>query len=126
MAYSQDLRERVVRAIQRGDRTQPAIAEDFGVSLSFVEEVWRRQRETGRCAVKVWRRGPKAKLSDREAQLRAEVAAHPDVKLEDLCERIRAADGSRLSESAMSRTLQRLHITRKKRLSTPASRRRSG
>jgi transposase len=56
MAYSQDLRERVVRAVQRGDRTQKAIAEDFGVSLSFVEEVWRRQRETGRCAVKVWRR----------------------------------------------------------------------
>src|SRR5512133_312476 len=126
MAYSQDLRERVVRAIQRGDRTQPAIAEDFGVSLSFVEEVWRRQRETGSCAVKVWRRGPKAKLSDQEAQLRAEVAAHPDVKLEDLCERIRAADGSRLSESALSRTLKRLKITRKKRASTPASRRRSG
>src|SRR5512133_3579408 len=126
MAYSQDLRERVVRAIQRGGRTQAAIADDFGVSRSFVEEVWRRQRETGRCAVKVWRRGPKAKLSGREEQLRAEVAAHPDVKLVDLCERLRAADGSRLSESAMSRTLQRLHITRKKRLSTPARRRRSG
>jgi transposase len=125
MAYSQDLRERVVRAIQRGDRTQQAIAEDFEVSLSFVEEVWRRQRETGSCAVKVWRRGPKRKLSDQQEQLRAEVAADPDVKLEDLCERVRAADGSQVSVSAMSRTLQRLNITRKKRASMPVSRRRS-
>lgn len=115
-----------MRAIQRGDRTQAAIAEDFGVSLSFVEEVWRRQRETGRCTVKVWQRGPKAKLSGREEQLRVEVAAHPDVTLAVLCERVRAADGARLSESTMSRALQRLKITRKKRASTPASRRRSG
>ena len=125
MAYSQDLREHVVRAIQRGDRTQAALATDFGVSLSFVEEVWRRQRETGNCAVKVWRHGRPARLNEREEQLRAEVAAHPDVTLAMLCERILATDGSRLSESAMSRTLKRLKITRKKRASTPVSRRRN-
>jgi transposase len=126
MAYSQDLRERVVRAVQRGDRTQRAIAADFGVSLSFVEEVWRRQREMGNCAVKVWRHGRKAKLRDRSEQLRAEVAAHPDVLLTQLCERVRTPEGSKVSVSVMSRTLRRLKITRKKSHSTPASRRRNG
>ncbi len=126
MAYSQDLRERVVKAIQRGDRSQPEVAADFGVSLSFVEEVWRRHRETGSCAVKVWHHGPRAKLADREAALRAAVAAQPDVKLTALCEQVRGADGARVSESAMSRALRRLKITRKKRASTPASGTRSG
>ena len=126
MAYSQDLRERVVKAIQRGDRSQAQVAEDFAVSMSFVEEVWRRYRETGSCAVKVWHHGPWAKLAGQEAALRAAVAAKPDVRLHDLCEQVRAADGSRVSVNAMSRTLRRLKLTRKKRASTPASRTRSG
>ncbi len=116
----------MVRAVERGDRTQQAVAEDFEVSLSFVEETWRRYRETGSCAVKVWQHGPKPKLSERSEQLRAEVAAHADVKLEQLCERVRGADGSSVSVSAMSRMLQRLQITRKKSNCTPASRRRHG
>lgn len=126
MAYSEDLRERVVRAVERGDRTQQAVAEDFEVSLSFVEETWRRYRETGSWAVKVWTHGPKPKLSARSEQLRVEVAAHPDVKLEQLCERVPMADGSRVSASSMSRMLRRLKITRKKSNFMPASRRRSG
>ena len=116
----------MVRAVERGDRTQQAVAEDFEVSLSFVEETWRRYRETGSCAVKVWYHGRKPKLSDRTEQLRAEVAAHPDVKLEQLCARVPVADGSRVSVSAMSRTLRRLNITRKKSNFTPVNRRRSG
>ncbi len=96
------------------------------MSRSFVEEVWRRYRETGSCAVKVWRPGPRPKLAGQEERLRAEVAAEPDVKLTDLCERVRGAGGAPVSPSVMSRTLQRLKITRKKRVSTPASRRPSG
>ena len=126
MAYSQDLRERVVKAVARGERTQREVAEDFAVSLSFVEEMWRRQRETGSCAIKVWRRGRHPKLGDQEAHLRAAVAAQPDVRLETLCERVRATDGSRLSVSAMSRTLRRLKITRKKSKCTPANATASG
>ena len=128
MAYSQDLRERVVKAVERGDRSQLEVAEGFGVSLSFVEEVWRRYRETGSCAVKVWHHGPWAKLAgrEREAALRAAVAAQPDIQLAELCARVPAADGAPVSPSAMSRTLRRLRVTRKKRASTPASGRRRG
>ncbi len=126
MAYSQDLRERVVKAIQRGDRSQARVAEDFGVSLSCVEELWRRYRETGSCAVKVWHHGPQAKLVGQEAALRAAVAAKPDARLTDLCEAVRAADGARVSVHAMSRALRRLRITRKKGAPTPANRRPSG
>ena len=126
MAYSQDLRERVVKAIQRGDRTQPQIAKDFEVSRSFVEELWRRYRETGSCAIKEWQHGPRAKLADQEGTLRAAVAAKPDARLADLCKEVHAADGTPVSPSAMGRALRRLKITHKKRVFTPVSRRRSG
>ncbi len=126
MAYSPDLRERVVRAIQRGDRSQAEIASDYEVSLSFGEEVWRRYRETGSWAIKVWRPGPRPKLSGQEERVRAELAQHPDLRLSDLCERVRASDGGAVSISAMSRLVQRLGLTRKKRVSTPANRTRRG
>ena len=42
MAYSQELRDRIVRAVEQGKRSQRQIAEDFGVSKSCVEEMWRR------------------------------------------------------------------------------------
>jgi transposase len=126
MAYSQDLRERVVKAIERGDRTQPQVAKDFQVSLSFVEELWRRYRETGSCAIKEWQHGPRAKLADQEEALRAAVAAKPDARLADLCQEVHAADGTQVSPSALGRALRRLKITRKKRVFTPVSRRRSG
>ena len=45
-AYSLDLRERVVAACQTG-LTQPAMAAQFSVSLSFVAKLLRRQRTSG-------------------------------------------------------------------------------
>ena len=44
MAYSLDLRERVVAAVKEG-MTQPEVAERFKVSLSSVERYVRRERE---------------------------------------------------------------------------------
>src|SRR5437867_4297398 len=53
MTYSQDLHERVVHAVEHGDRVQPAVAAGYAVSLSFVKEV--RLRPTRRS----WRRSPR-------------------------------------------------------------------
>jgi transposase len=44
MAYSLDLRERVVAAVKEG-MTQPEVAARFKVSLSSVERYVRRERE---------------------------------------------------------------------------------
>ncbi len=45
-AYSSDLRERVVAACRTG-LTQPAVAAQFSVSLSFVAKLLHRQRTSG-------------------------------------------------------------------------------
>ena len=51
-AYSMDLRQRVVRACDEKVGSQRRIAELFGVSLSWVEKLLRRRRQTGSIAPK--------------------------------------------------------------------------
>ena len=45
-AYSLDLRQRVVRAYEQGQRTVLEIAEQFSVSTGFVKKMLRQWRET--------------------------------------------------------------------------------
>ena len=115
MAYSEDLRERVVRAIQKGGRSQRQIALDYEVSQSFVEEVWRRYRETGSWHIKRWQPGPKPQLEAQTEILRAHVQEHPDATLAERCEEVLGSHGKPVSASTMSRMLKRLGITHKKR-----------
>jgi transposase len=37
---SNDLRRRIIEAIQENEESQPEIAERFSASLSFVEKLW--------------------------------------------------------------------------------------
>jgi transposase len=119
--YSQDLRERVIAAVEGADATQPEIADTFGVSLSFVEKLWRRWRWTGSCAALPPGGGRERVLGKEERRVRAEVARHPDVTLQELGERVAQAGGASASPSMMCRELQRLQLPRKKRRSTTAS-----
>jgi transposase len=115
MAYSQDLRERVVRAVEGGERSQKEIAEDYEVSLSFVERNWRWYRETGQIGIKQWHHGRVSRLAGAgEERLRAILAEHPDRRLEELCQEVKGKDGKAVSVSTMSRALNRLGISHKK------------
>jgi transposase len=49
-AYSQDLRVRIVEALEAHEESQAEIAERYVVSLSFVAKLWQRWRVTGSCA----------------------------------------------------------------------------
>jgi len=121
MAYSQDLRERVIAAVRAGEQSLSQIARTFGVSESTVDKWSRRWRETGRVAAKPWAGGPKRALRDCAAVIRAEVRKQPDLSIEELCERVAAATGVKASQSMMSRELARLKLPRKKRVSMTAS-----
>ena len=119
MAYSQDLRERVVRGVEGGERSQREVAEDYEVSLSFVERVWRRYRETGQIGIKEWRHGRAQRLAGAgEERVRTLLSARPDLRLDELCEQVKGKDGRVVSISTMSRVLKRLGITHKKSNST--------
>ncbi|RME37775.1 MAG: IS630 family transposase [Planctomycetota bacterium] len=79
--YSQDLRDRVLRAYDRGMKTKQ-IAETFHVSPSWARRVKQRRRETGETTPR--RMGsPGVTIVDRK-QLASLVREHPDATLAEL------------------------------------------
>jgi transposase len=121
-AYSIDLRQKILHACARRLGSQRALADLFGVSLSFVEKLLRRQRTTGDIGPKPHAGGQRPHLdSAGNTLIRQLVHDHPDMTLEELCARVADARGVRVSVATMCRVLQRLGLPRKKRHSTPVS-----
>jgi putative transposase len=117
--YSQDLRERILRALQAREGAQGAIAQRFAVSRSFVERLWPRWRQTGSCAALPHAGGRQRSLCAADPLIRQSVERDPDITLAHLCEHIARRKGIRVSTKTMCVELQRLRLPRKKRRSTP-------
>ncbi len=126
MAYSQDLRERVIAAVRAKRQSLDQIAETFGVSAATVDNWARRWRKTGRVAALPWAGGVKRSLRDCGAAIGAEVRKQPDVTLEELCARIEATSGVHSNPSMMCRELQRLVLPRKKNCPRQSTRHAAG
>lgn len=117
--YSKDLRERVVKACDEGMQSRKEIAERFSVSTGWIRKLLRQRRETGSIAAKPHGGGhPPAFDSSGCQRLVKEVKRDPDATLDELRERC----GVSCSIQAVSTTLLKLGITRKKRRSGPVSR----
>jgi len=122
MAYSTDLREKIVRAYDEGLGSQRKIAEMFGVSRSFVEKLLARRRTTGEIAALPHGGGRTALCQQKEHDLvRRLIQQQPDATLDELCEAVEHKRHVRISRPTMSRVLQRLSLGRKKSRSTPVS-----
>jgi transposase len=120
--YSEDLRRKVVAACDQGTTTRRELADLLGVSVAFVQKVWRQWRDTGGVAAKPPAGGRSPLLTEAAlARLRGWVAAQPDLTLQELCARLRRETGLRVSVPTMCRGLRRLALPRKKSPSTPAS-----
>jgi transposase len=117
--YSQDLRDRIIQALEAGTATQRAIAARFCVSTAFVEKLWHRWRRSKSSAAKPHAGGRQSALKDHLELLRSEVATQPDATLADLRERLVAAQGPRVSTATICRALQRLNLPLKKSRSMP-------
>ena len=119
-AYSEDLRERVIGAVERGERRED-VAARFEISVPTLERWVRLKRQTGGLA----RRpvpGPVAvKTAGLQDALPERLATHADAALGEQCAWWRAVSGFEVSTATMSRTLTRLNWTRKKSRSAPAS-----
>jgi transposase len=115
MAYSTDLREKIVRAYDEGLGSQRAIAELFGVSRSFVEKLLHRRRTTGEITALPHGGGRTALCQARELELvRRLIKQQPDATLDELCEVVEHKRRVRVSRPTMSRALRRLDLPRKK------------
>jgi len=117
-AYSMDLRERVIEAYDAGRGSSRQLARLFGVSSAWVRKLLRLRRETGTVAAKVYRRGPRPRLSERQlARLSELVREHPDATLADLRRRLRV----NCSLVTIHRALVKLGMSYKKSRSVRAS-----
>ena len=119
-AYSDDLRERVAAACQRPGQRQHAVAAQFGVSLSFVAKLLRRQRTSGTVAAKPWNGGPARCLgAAAQAQLVVWVGQQPDITLAELREALQVERGQRVCLSTVWRVLAEHDLRLKKKPATP-------
>ncbi len=112
-AYSQDLRERVLRAVDDG-YPRAEIAQMFGISLSTLKRYMKQRREKGHVQPKAIPGRPPKKRAQVEAGLMAQLQAHDDATLEHHCDLWEQTHGERVSRWTMSRAIKQLAWTRKK------------
>ena len=109
-AYPAELRTRIVAAAE-GGLTRAEVARRFTVDVRTVRRYLTQQRQSGdltpgRSSGRTPRIGP-----DQANAMREQVAAHPDVTLEEHCARWAAAHGVRVSVATMSRVQRGFGIT---------------
>lgn len=115
LPISNDLRERIIRFYENhDDYTQAEIADEFGVSLSFVEKLLHRWRTRQSSAALPPGGGNVSPLRRQEATLQQIIAARPDATLAELKEQLATKKKLTVSEAAICRALQRLRLGRKK------------
>ena len=115
-AYSQDLRERVLAAVDGGLGAYRAAAL-FRVSVSYIYKALDRRRSTGEWGANPNRGHRPRKLSAaQETALAAHITAHPDLTLAQLQDWLEAEHGVRLSDGAIWAAVDRLGLSFKKNL----------
>jgi transposase len=114
--YGQDLRDRVLAAYDRGNKTKQ-ISEMFDVSPAWARRVKQVRREQQRCT-RLPMGGVRVVKIDLE-ELRKLVEQQPDATIPELHERL---GKDRCSESAVGMALLRLGLSFKKRRSMPPNR----
>ena len=120
-AYSDDLRARVLSAVDRGGRVYE-IAPLFEVSVSYIYKALARRRATGieTALPKLGR--PGRKLDKHIDALASYIEAHPDTTLAELVAWSARERGVTVCIATMWATVEVLGLTLKKSRATPLSR----
>jgi transposase len=119
-AYSEDLRKKIVSAIERGMPKAQA-ARTFGVGISTVKRYATKARrgeplEPGKAP------GKRPKMDERVGKfLEEDLKEHPFATLRERCEYVEAVSGVWVSRSTMCRAIARIGSTRKKGGEAPLS-----
>ena len=109
--YSQDLRSRIVAAVEAGTSRNKA-AQQFAVSVSCVVKLMQRLQRTGTIVPGARGKKPYA-LAEHEATVRELMATRPDFTLDELHREL-AARSIFVGRSSVNRFLHRCGLTLKK------------
>ena len=119
--YSQDLRERVIAAVDAGTGAYVA-APLFRVSVSYIYKALIRRRITGEVTARRSGGGPKPKLAPHDDALRERIAAEPDITLAELQAWLLAERKVKVSVGCLWNRLNFLKLSLKKSRSELPSR----
>jgi transposase len=113
-AYSEDLRRKIVQALELRRMNKSEAARAFGVSLSSVKRYAKAARE-GRSLSPGKAPGKRPKLDEKARRLlEANVEERPFAKLSERREYLGKVAGLSVSESTLSRALRQMGFGRKK------------
>jgi len=116
-AYSQNLRQQVLRAVDEG-KSRAQIIERFQVSRATIKRYVKQQRETGNVMQRPIPGRPARRGTALQMGVQELLEAHPDASQNDYCQWWEAEHGMPVSRTSMSRAIQALGWTRTKRRST--------
>jgi transposase len=119
-AYSQDLRERVLRALDRGD-SPTEIARRFEVGRVWVYRVRERMQQSGERGSFQIGGHRRSRLAGMEPVLRKWIQAEPDLSLAQLQERLKS-QGVPIKIGALWHQLNQWNLTFKKNSSRQRAR----
>src|SRR5918998_5393107 len=112
-AYSEDLRGKVVEAVEHRGMGKSEAARAFGVSLSSVKRYVGKARRGNSLSPRK-HPGPRPKLNERARRLlEADVENRPAVTLRERCRFVEQLAGVKVSESTLSRLLRRMGFSPK-------------
>ena len=121
-AYEDDLRRKIFEAHAKGHGSFRKLAEVFGVSLGYVEKIFRQRRASGHAERVRYRPGPKSRLTaEVSSRILRLVETHPDLTIAELRERLAVDSGVERSWSMVRRWTLQLGLRLKKSRSTPPS-----
>jgi transposase len=119
-AYSPDLRQRVLRAVDQG-MPRAEIVKTFDVSLATLKRYLKQRRETGDVIPKPIPGRPAKKGGALDTGLAKQLQVYSDATLQDHCQLWETAHGVQVSSATMSRAMQRVGWPRKKRPLRPVN-----
>ena len=111
-SYSQDLRDRVLWALDRGERPT-AIARRLEVSRLWIYRVRERRQKTGQRSSLQIGGHRRSRVAGMESVLRAWIEQEPGLSLAELCERL-AGQGVAIKIGALWHQLNKWKLTFKK------------
>jgi transposase len=110
---SQDLRQRIIAARERGEGTGE-VCKRFGVSRKSVERFWSEHCRTGQCLPKQIGGYRRSRLAQHDRLLREWIETKPDLTLVELQQRCRTQLKVSIGITALWHRLGRLGLSFKK------------
>lgn len=115
--YSRDFRQKIFDKYSEGGISQRQLAKRFCVSLSFIQKLLKRYRETTSIAPKVRTKQTPPKLNQEQLNILEEIVeAKNDATLSEIRSTLKEKTGITIGISTVDRMLQRIEISLKKNI----------